>query len=124
MVGAHPTGKPLNHELTGPHGIKLAEMTTSPGYRLYALPETVPPKPGLIHDPAFAGPGIAVEVCALPAAAFGAFVARIPVPLSIGKLALGDGTSVSGFLCESHAMQTADDITAYGGWRAYRAVTS
>lgn len=35
---------------------------------------------GMIADPAFAGTGIAVEVWALPAAAFGAFVARIPAP--------------------------------------------
>ncbi|MFN4128698.1 MAG: amidase family protein, partial [Paracoccaceae bacterium] len=122
VVGAHLTGMPLNHELTGPGGVKLAETTTAPGYRLYALAGTVPPKPGLIYDPAFAGPGIAVEVWALPAAAFGAFVARIPAPLGIGKLTLANGTAVSGFLCESHALQAAEEITAFGGWRAYRAV--
>ncbi len=122
VVGAHLTGMPLNHELTGPGGVKLSETTTAPGYRLYALPGTVPPKPGLIHDPAFAGPGIAVEVWALPAAAFGSFVARIPAPLGIGKLTLTDGSTVSGFLCESHAIDSgAEEITAYGGWRAFRA---
>ncbi|MFN5996395.1 MAG: allophanate hydrolase [Paracoccaceae bacterium] len=121
VVGAHLTGMPLNHELTGPKGVKLANTTTAPGYRLYALPGTVPPKPGLISDPAFKGPGIAVEVWALPAAAFGEFVARIPAPLGIGKLMLADGSTVSGFLCEAHAVQGAEDITAYGGWRAYRA---
>jgi len=121
VVGAHLTGMPLNTELTGPGGVKLAETTTAPGYRLFALPGTVPPKPGLIHDPAFAGPGIAVEVWALPADAFGTFVARIPAPLGIGKLMLADGSAVSGFMCEAHAVQGADEITAYGGWRAYRA---
>jgi len=122
VVGAHLSGMPLNSELTGPGGVKLAETTTAPGYRLFALPGTVPPKPGLIHDPAFTGPGIAVEVWALPAAAFGAFVARIPAPLGIGKLTLADGTSVSGFLCEAHALQGADEITSFGGWRSYRTV--
>jgi allophanate hydrolase len=121
VVGAHLTGMPLNHELTGPGGVKMAETTTAPGYRLFALPGTVPPKPGLIHDPAFSGPGIAVEVWALPAAAFGAFVARIPAPLEIGKLTLADGTQVSGFLCEGHAVTGAEEITGFGGWRAYRA---
>ena len=121
VVGAHLTEMPLNHELTGPGGVKLAETTTAPGYRLYALPGTVPPKPGLIHDPAFQGSGITVEVWALPAAAFGAFVARIPAPLGIGKLTLADGTAVSGFLCEAHAVQGAEEITSFGGWRAYRA---
>jgi allophanate hydrolase len=120
VVGAHLTGMPLNHELTGPGGVKLMDTTTAPGYRLYALPGTVPPKPGLIHDPAFTGPGIAVEVWALPAAAFGVFVARIPAPLGIGKLSLADGGSVSGFLCEAHALHGAEDITPFGGWRAFR----
>jgi allophanate hydrolase len=120
VVGAHLTGMPLNHELTKPGGVKLADMTTAPGYRLYALPGTVPPKPGLICDPAFEGTGIAVEVWALPAAAFGALVAAIPAPLGIGKVTLADGSAVSGFLCEKHALQGAQDITAYGGWRAFR----
>jgi len=124
VVGAHLTGMPLNHELTTPGGVKLAETTTAPGYRLYALPNTTPPKPGLIHDPAFSGPGIAVELWALPAAAFGSFVARIPAPLGIGKLALADGSQVSGFLCESHALQGAEEITTFGGWRAWRAARS
>lgn len=121
VVGAHLTGMPLNAELTGPGGVKLTETTTAAGYRLYALPGTVPPKPGLIRDPAFDGPGVAVEVWALPAAAFGAFVARIPEPLGIGKLTLADGSAVNGFLCEAHAVQGAEEITSFGGWRAYRA---
>jgi allophanate hydrolase len=124
VVGAHLTGMPLNHELTGPGGVKLAETTTAPGYRLYAQPGTVPPKPGLIHDPAFTGPGIAVEVWALPAAAFGAFVARIPAPLGIGKLSLANGSIVSGFLCEGHALQGAEEITSFGGWRAFLAANA
>jgi allophanate hydrolase len=120
VVGAHLTGMPLNHELTGPGGLKLAETTTAPGYRLYALPATTPAKPGLVRDPAYAGPGIAVEVWALPAAAFGSFVAHIPAPLGIGRLTLADGSEVSGFLCEAHAVQGAVEISAFGGWRAWR----
>ena len=121
VVGAHLTGMPLNHELTGAGGVRLSETRTGPGYRLYVLPSTVPPKPGLIADPGFAGGGIAVEVWALPTAAFGAFVARIPAPLGIGKVTLTDGSAVSGFLCEGHAVAGAEEITAFGGWRAWRA---
>ncbi|MFW8643389.1 allophanate hydrolase-related protein [Rhizobium beringeri] len=80
---------------------------------------TVPPKPGLIRA-ADGGAGIAVEVWALPAAGFGDFIARIPAPLGVGKLALEDGSEVTGFLCESTAIDGQPDITAYGGWRAYR----
>jgi allophanate hydrolase len=121
VVGAHLTGMPLNHELTGPGGILLGAAVTAPGYRLYALAGTVPPKPGMIFDPAYDGPGITVEVWALPPAAFGTFAARIPAPLGLGKVTLADGRNVSGFLCENHVIAGATEITHYGGWRAYRA---
>ena len=121
VVGAHLTGMPLNGELTGPGGYLLEETRTAPGYRLYALAGTVPPKPGMVFDPGFDGAGIVVEVWALPAAAFGAFTARIPAPLGIGRITLADGRAGSGFLCESHALAGAQEITRYGGWRAFRA---
>jgi allophanate hydrolase len=83
------------------------------------LPNTVPPKPGLIREPGFAGNGLEVEVWALPPAAFGNFVQKIPSPLGIGKVTLEDGSSISGFLCEAHAVTGAEEVTALGGWRAY-----
>ena len=67
------------------------------------------------------GAAIEVEVWSVPAAAFGSFVAAIPAPLAIGKLTLADGREVSGFLCEAHATSRAQDISDYGGWRAYQA---
>ena len=121
VVGAHLSGMPLNPELTGPGGVLIGEAKTAPGYRLYALPGTVPPRPGMVYDPAHSGPGITVEVWALPPSAFGAFAARIPAPLGLGKVALADGRVFSGFLCEAHAVAGADEITRFGGWRAYRA---
>ncbi len=121
VVGAHLSGLPLNHELTAPGGNLLRRARTAPDYRLYALPGTTPPKPGLLRDPGFAGPGIEVEVWQLPADAFGRFVARIPAPLGVGKIALDDGTAVSGFLCEAHALDHAEEITSFGGWRGYLA---
>lgn len=124
VVGAHLTGMPLNPELTGPGGVLIGEARTTHGYRLYALAGPVPPKPGMGFDPAFAGPGITVEVWALPAAACGAFVARSPAPLGIGKIARTDGRHVSGFLCEAHALAGATKITGFGGWRAYRTAQS
>ncbi|MFG1391482.1 allophanate hydrolase [Xanthobacter agilis] len=121
VVGAHLTGMPLNPELTRAGGVLLKACRTTPDYQLYALPGTLPPKPGLIRTPGFSGPGLEVEVWGLPPAAFGAFVAAIPAPLGIGKISLDDGTSASGFLCEAHALAQAEDITAFGGWRAWRA---
>ena len=121
VVGAHLSGLPLNHELTGPGGHLLKRSRTTADYRLYALPNTTPAKPGMLREPGFAGPGLEVEVWALPAEAFGRFVAKIPAPLGIGKVALNDGSSASGFLCEAHALAGAEEITKFGGWRAFLA---
>jgi allophanate hydrolase len=116
VVGAHLTGQPLNHQLTS-RGARLVRTTRTAGsYRLYALPGTTPPKPGLIRDAG--GPGaIEVEVWELNTAGFGSFVAEVPPPLAIGTLELADGSRVKGFLCEAWAARGAEDITGFGGWR-------
>ena len=45
VVGAHLTGQPLNWQLTERHGKLLAATKTKPEYRLFALPNSTPPKP-------------------------------------------------------------------------------
>ena len=120
VVGAHLSGLPLNSQLTE-RGAHLVHATrTAPLYRLYALPGTTPPKPGL-QRVAEGGASVEVEVWAVPQSAVGSFLALIPAPLGLGTLQLEDGRSVHGFLCESHALAHAQDITAHGGWRAYLA---
>jgi allophanate hydrolase len=121
VVGAHLSGMPLNRQLTERQATHISDTHTAACYRLYALPGTVPPKPGLLRVAPDAGAAIAVEVWEMPASAFGSFVALIPAPLCVGTLALADGSQVQGFLCESHAVSGARDITALGGWRAYMA---
>ena len=76
--------------------------------------------PGLVRAPNFDGPGIEVEIYALSPADFGSFVAEIPAPMGIGTVELSGGTSVKGFLCESFALEGAEDITRFGGWRQWR----
>jgi len=119
VVGAHLSGLPLNHQLTG-RGAKLIETAeTAPEYRLYALPDTNPRKPGLIRTEPGDGASITVEIWELTHDAFGSFVADVPPPLAIGTLRLRDGQLVKGFLCESVAVQRAEDISQFGGWRRY-----
>jgi len=119
VVGAHLSGLPLNHQLTG-RGAKLIETAeTAPEYRLYALPDTNPRKPGLIRTEPGGGASIMVEIWELTHDAFGSFVADVPPPLAIGTLRLRDGQLVKGFLCESVAVQRAEDISQFGGWRRY-----
>lgn len=117
VVGAHLTGMPLNFQLTTRDAVFVEQTLTAGDYRLYALPGTVPPKPGLAK--ADSGQSIIVELWDVPVARFGEFVAEIPAPLGIGNLKLIDGRSVKGFICEPWALADALDITSFGGWRAY-----
>ena len=121
VVGAHLSGMPLNHQLTSRNARLLRATRTAARYKLYALANTTPPKPGLVHvgDHGDGGAAIAVEVWALSVEAFGAFVAEVPAPLAIGTAELEDGTTVKGFVCEPRAIAGATDITHFGGWRAY-----
>ena len=118
VVGAHLSGMPLNHQLTSLNGSFSRTTKTAAAYRLYALANTVPPKPGLVRVEQDGGE-IEVEVWKLKPAAFGQFVASIPAPLGIGTIQLADGTSAKGFIAEPLALVGATDITDYGGWRAY-----
>jgi allophanate hydrolase len=120
VCGAHLQGLPLNHQLLERGAVLLERTLTAPHYRLYALPGGPPARPGLVRVET-QGAAIELEVWSMPAAAFGGFVAGIPAPLAIGKLTLADGRNICGFLCEAHAVQRAQDITHFGGWRAYQA---
>lgn len=121
VVGAHLRGQPLEHELTGRGARFLRASRTADCYRLYALAGTTPPKPGLLRVGPGEGAPIEVEIWELPPAAWAGFAAAIPPPLGIGTLALDDGSSVKGFLCEAAGVAGAKDITSFGGWRAFRA---
>lgn len=118
VVGAHLSGMPLNWQLVERQGRLICATRTAPVYRLFALPESTPPKPGLIRV-RDGGSTIELELWEMPLAQYGSFVAGIPAPLGIGTLELEDGSTVQGFLCEAAATEGAEDITQYGGWRAY-----
>ena len=119
VVGAHLSGMPLNTQLTERGAVLAGPAETAPDYRLFALPGTTPPKPGLLRVGAGQGACIALEIWEMPLSAYGSFVALIPAPLGIGTLALRDGSTVQGFVCEPEALHGALDISHLGGWRAY-----
>jgi allophanate hydrolase len=121
VVGAHLSGQPLNWQLTE-RGARLLKTTrTLPEYRLYALEGNLPPKPGLVREQGFEGPGIEVEIWAVPLDQFGGFVAAVVPPLAIGSATLAGGETVKCFLCEPYAIAGALEITRFGGWRPYLA---
>jgi allophanate hydrolase len=118
VVGAHLSGMALNGEVRSLGGRLVEAAVTAPDYRLYALP-TTPPKPGMLRVEPGKGAAIELEIWALSAAAFGEFVAAVPPPLSIGTIVLADGRSVKGFIVEAAGVESARDISSFGGWRAY-----
>ncbi|KPF90177.1 allophanate hydrolase [Novosphingobium sp. AAP93] len=118
VVGAHLKDMPLHWQLTSREATFVEATHTAPTYRLYAMADSVPPKPALVHS-GEGGAAIAVEVYELGVAEFGSFTVEVPAPLAIGTVTLADGTSVKGFVAEPRALTGAEDITHLGGWRAY-----
>ncbi|MFY8105459.1 MAG: allophanate hydrolase [Elstera sp.] len=121
VVGAHLSGLPLNGQLTTLGARLRRALATLPEYRLFALPGTTPPKPGLLRVASGEGAAILAEVWALPTGALGAFAAQIPAPLGLGRVRLADGSTPLGFLVEAEATRGAEDISHFGGWRAFQA---
>jgi allophanate hydrolase len=123
VAGAHLDGQPLNHQLTGRSATLVSRTATAPAYRMVAIDGPVP-KPGLFRVGGQGnshGAAIEVEVWSLDPCAFGSFVAEVPPPLAIGTVELADGSWVPGFVCEPRAVAGANDITRFGGWRAWLA---
>jgi allophanate hydrolase len=118
VLGAHLSGQPLNWQLTQRGARLLKTCRTAPGYRFYALEGAIP-KPGLIRQDGFPGPGIEVEIWAVPEDRFGSFVAAVPPPLGIGNALLDNREIVKCFICEPFAVANALEITRFGCWRKY-----
>ena len=110
---------PLNHQLTDRGARLLGRARTAPYYRLYLLPAAKPPKPGLVRSADRSGYAIEVELWSMPVAGMGLLMAEIPSPLAIGTIELNDGRNVHGFVCESHAVADAREISEFGGWREF-----
>ena len=88
---------------------------TAPRYRMLLIDDSEPHKPGLVLDRA--GASFPVEVWRLAEGRFAGFARLIPEPLALGPVALADGATAIGFVCQGGAYR---DISGYGGWRAYR----
>jgi len=109
---------PLHSQLTERHAHLVKSCKSAKSYRLFALPNTTPPKPGLVKSMSN-GSAIDLEVYAMPVSEVGSFLGLIPAPLGLGNIELDDGTWVKGFICEPYAIEGAKDISDLGGWKAY-----
>lgn len=118
VVGAHLRGQPLNGQLVDVGAELVATTTTSAHYRLYHLEGGPPMRPGL-ERVGSGGKAIEVEVWSVSPDGLGRVLAAVAPPLGIGSLELADGRWVKGFICETHGLADATDITTYRGWRRY-----
>lgn len=120
VCGAHLDGLALNGQLRQ-RGARLLEATRSaPVYKLYALAGGPPLRPGMLRV-AEGGVAIEVEVWELPSAELGSLLTGIPAPLGLGKVELADGRWETGFICDAWGLAGAEDISRFGGWRAWLA---
>ena len=120
LFGAHMTGLPLNSQVQAFGGSFVAEVQTAAQYKMVYLPEPAPHRPGIVRV-SEGGVSLTAEEWMFPKAALGEFLASIQQPLGLGQLELSDGRKVHGFLCEAAAAETAQDISATGGWRGFLA---
>ena len=120
VCGAHLDGLPLNWQLRQRGGRLLEATQSSPDYRLYALAGGPLLRPGMVRVTE-GGAAIAVEVWDIPSSELGSFLTGIPAPLGLGKVQLADGCWETGFICDAYGLDGAEDITRFGGWKAWLA---
>ena len=118
LLGAHMSGLPLNKQVLGLGARFVREVHTAPLYKMIYLPTPAPHRPGIIRV-GVGGTSIAAEEWRFPKAALGEFLSTIQQPLGLSQVELSDGRKVHGFVCEAHAAEGAQDISASGGWRGY-----
>ena len=130
-------GQKLEHQLTDLDGSFGKACKSAPAYKLYAITDCLTSicKPGMVYVGHGQGRAIELEVWKLPVKNLGNFFQQISAPLGLGTVALEDGTSVKGFICEGFVAALADratedsgkssnllvqDITEYNSWRRYQ----
>jgi gamma-glutamylcyclotransferase (GGCT)/AIG2-like uncharacterized protein YtfP len=113
-------GLELNGNLLTVGATFVREATTEPAYRLWSINDRYPAMLRVREG----GVAIAVEVWAVPTASLGTILLQEPAGLCIGKVRLSDGEVVLGVLGEPICCENQQEITQWGGWRAYQEARS
>jgi nicotinamidase-related amidase len=95
------------------------EAQTAPCYKLWSIDDRHP----AMQRVASGGQAIALEIWRVPSIGLARLLLSEPQGLAIGRVVLADGTSVLGVLGEALLCEGQRDITAFGGWRAYRSAS-
>ncbi|MEM6423662.1 MAG: gamma-glutamylcyclotransferase [Cyanobacteria bacterium P01_H01_bin.119] len=110
-------GLGLNQNMTEAGAVFIEDAQTAPIYRLWSINDQYP---AMIRVSA-GGAAIAVEVWAVPPAGLADILLKEPPGLCIGKVKLQSGDMVLGVVGEPLTVEGQQDITHFGGWRAYTA---
>ncbi len=117
VFGLHLKGFSLESQLIDLGAEYKETVKTAPEYRMYSL-NTVPRKPGVVKDISN-GAALEMDIWSIPREKIGSFLELLPEPLGLGKITTSDGNEMIGFICQDYAIDTAEDITEFGGWRKY-----
>ncbi|MGE2731275.1 allophanate hydrolase [Mycolicibacterium vaccae] len=123
VVGAHLRGQPLAWQLESRGARWCGAVETAPLYRMVHL-DTAPPKPGLARVGPETGTTIRGELWLVSTAMLGDFLTALPAPMSLGAVALADGSEVIGFGCALDAFAAGTEISHHGHWPGYLARTT
>jgi allophanate hydrolase-like protein len=108
-------GFELNQNMQAAGAVFVAEAETAPLYRLWSIRDAYP---GMLRAN-LAAAAIRLELWEVPAAGLVQILSQEPPGLTIGRVALAEGTEVLGVLAEPYAVEGQREITSFGGWRAY-----
>jgi hypothetical protein len=108
-------GLELNDNLLKVGAIFAREDLTAPIYRLWSIADRHPAMIRVSQN----GRAIALEIWSITLAALGDILLSEPAGLCIGKIVLADGQEVLGVLGEPFLCEDQQEITSYGGWRAF-----
>jgi allophanate hydrolase len=123
-AGNHLSGLSRSFELTDRDGRLIGPARTRALYRLYARGGGPFPKPGVVEVGEGRGAALEVELWDLPETAIAELATLTVPPVSMGQVVLESGEAVHGYLCDPAGLGDARDVTAFGGWRAFLAMSA
>jgi hypothetical protein len=109
-------GLKVSGHLTDVNATFVADARTAPEYRMWSINDDYP---AMLRVRDNSGRSIAVEIWSVTPESLVKVFFGEPHGLSLGWVALADGTKTIGVLAEADLVEGQREITDYGGWRAY-----